>query len=52
MLLHWMTTTPLLAGIARQLPAGLALADFAADNLDRLLHDGTLVADAGQVRLP
>ena len=52
MLLHWMTTTPLLAGIARQLPAGLALGDFATDNLDRLLHDGTLVADAGQVRLP
>lgn len=51
-LLRWMTATPLLAELARRLPEGVSPDDFAADNLDRLLHDGTLVADGDDVRLP
>ncbi|MCR5865782.1 MBL fold metallo-hydrolase [Aquincola sp. J276] len=51
-LLHWMTVTPLLAELARRLPEDTSPDDFAADNLDRLLHDRTLVADGADVRLP
>ncbi|MEF7615026.1 MBL fold metallo-hydrolase [Aquincola sp. MAHUQ-54] len=42
-LLRWMTATPLLRELGRRLPAGISPEDFAAENLDRLLRDGTLV---------
>lgn len=51
-LLAWMTGTPLLRALAARLPPGVDAAGFAEDNLDRLLHDGTLRADGELVHAP
>lgn len=48
-LLRWMTGTPLLRELGHRLPPGIAPEDFAQENLDRLLRDGTLTAHGDDI---